>query len=537
MSYDVHAYRFSSRRNIIFSKNGAVATSHPLAAQVGLDVLQKGGNAVDAAIASAAALAVFEPTSNGIGGDAFAIICMKGKLYGINGSGRSPERLSYEYLREKNINRVPKLGWLPVTVPGIPRTWAQMHKRFGRLKFPELFSETIEYCREGYPVSPAVSRSWHHYFYKISDYICKPCFRPWFDTFTINGRPPGPGEIVRFPCHAETLEKIGQTYAEDFYVGEIADDIVNFSNITSGFLSKDDLENFSPEWTDPVSASYGDYEIFEMPPNTQGIITLIALKILIKLKEEGKYQDDQDSLHYEIESLKSSFQSANGYIADREHMQITSEQMLDDRAIDALASSILPDSALCIPDLPSRAGTVYIACHDIHGNMVSYIQSNYGGFGSGIVIPRTGIALHNRGNNFNMILHHPNCIDAGKKPYHTIMPGFIMKKGIPLGPFGVMGAFMQPQGHLQVLLNLIDKGMNPQEALDAPRWNWLGKNRVIFEQEFDKTLIDNLRIKNHDAEISCNYSLFGRGQVMWRYSENVFCSGTEKRCDGHIASF
>lgn len=542
MDFDPYLYRYNSKRNIIYSKYGAIAASHPIAAQIGLNILSREGNAVDAAIATAIALTVFEPTSNGIGGDAFSIMSIDNKVYGINGSGKSPSKLSYKYFENNSISNIPEYGWIPVTVPGAPGTWASMHKRFGKIEYSALFEETIKYCNEGFPVSPTVAFSWHNAWKHFQRNLKKECFRHWFDTFTISGRSPKAGEIIRLQDHGRTLEKIAESYSSDFYNGEISEKIIDFSNSTSGFLSKKDLADYSPQWINPISAEYNGYDILEIPPNTQGIITLIAIKILRYLQDKDIYKRNAETfysrannLHYEIEALKAAFHEASMHIADINFMKIDPEELLDENYIENIANSINDTAKIWSNVKPSGAGTVYLACHDKFGNMVSYIQSNYMGFGSGLVVPGTGIALHNRGHNFNLIKGHPNAFDAGKKPYHTIIPGFIMKNNIPLGAFGVMGAFMQPQGHIQVLLNLIDHTMNPQEALDAPRWRWIEENSLLFEHDYDINIINQLIKKGHKPNIAGSTGLFGRGQIILKTGEGSFSSGTEKRCDGHIA--
>jgi len=511
-----------------------VATSQPLAAEAGLEILKKGGNAVDAAIATAACLTVVEPTSNGIGGDAFALVWMKDKLHGLNASGPAPGLLSLETLKSLKLDEIPKFGWVPVTVPGTPAAWAELSKRFGALSLLECLEPAIRYAKEGYPVSPTLAKNWKRAVQIFKKALTEPVFEAWFQTFAPDGDAPTAGRIWSSPTHAETLKRIGETNSRTFYTGEIADAIDAHAQATGGFVRKTDLEQFRVEWVDPIQVSYKGFDVWEIPPNGQGIVALMALKTLEK--DTFSHRDEVACWHHQIESIKLAFADAKQHLADSRAMRVSVESMLHSDYATKRRSQINPDYAQCYNSgLPDRGGTVYLATADRFGNMVSYIQSNYMGFGSGVVVPGTGIALHNRGHNFNVIPGHPNCIEPGKRPFHTIIPGFLTKNGHAIGPFGVMGGFMQPQGHLQMMMNTIDFGMNPQEAIDAPRWQWMEGQTVWVEPSTPLHLVDALSAMGHDIRIQHEIGQFGRAQAIWLQEDGVLCGGTEGRTDGHIA--
>ncbi|HHU78297.1 MAG: gamma-glutamyltransferase family protein [Caldicoprobacterales bacterium] len=533
MKYDPLHYPYPSKRNLVYGKKGMVATSQPLAAQAGLDMLKRGGNAVDAAVAAAACLTVVEPTSNGIGGDLFALVWSEGKLYGLNSSGPAPGDISAEKLRIRGIHEIPRHGWIPVTVPGIPAGWAELSRRFGRLKLRELLDPAVNYAAEGYPVSPTVSQGWRNAYESYKKHLKGEEFSSWFDTFAPKGRAPLPGEIWRSEGHARTLEKIGDTGAEDFYRGELADKIERFSKEFGGYLRKSDLSGFHPEWVEPVSISYRGWDVWEIPPNGHGIVALMALNIAKGF--EFTHKDSAEACHKQIESLKLAFADGLKYIADHRYMEVDVDDLLSDSYADIRRKSIGERAVLPAAGRPPSGGTVYLAAADGEGNMVSLIQSNYMGFGSGLVVPETGIALHNRGHNFNLIEGHSNCLTGGKKPYHTIIPGFLTRDGKAVGPFGVMGGFMQPQGHFQVIMNTIDFHLNPQQALDAPRWQWIEGRRIEVEPGFPLHVAEQLSRRGHEVSYQMDAGRFGRGQIIWRTEEGSLCGGTEPRADGAIA--
>jgi gamma-glutamyltranspeptidase/glutathione hydrolase len=512
-----------------------VATSQPLAAQAGLSVLRKGGNAIDAAIATAAALTVVEPTSNGIGADAFAIVWTKGKLHGLNASGPAPQSISLDVLAKAGVTEIPKYGWIPVTVSGAPSAWAALNKRFGRLPLTEVMAPAIQYAREGYPISPTLGYYWKRAVEIFKKSLTGDEFKHWFDTFAPEGRAPEIGEIWRSEGHANTLQRIAETGAEAFYRGEIAEQIDAYSRKTGGYLRKEDLAAFQPEWVDPISTSYRGYDVHEIPPNGQGIVALIALNILKGF--DFHERDTVDTYHKQIEAIKLAFADAQKYVADPRFMEHTPADLLSE-AYAAERRQLIGKTALTpVPGQPPKGGTVYLCAADGEGNMISYIQSNYMGFGSGLVVPGTGIGLHNRGHNFTLDPNHVNRLEPGKRPYHTIIPGFLTKDGQPVGPFGVMGGFMQPQGHLQVVMNTVDFGLNPQAALDAPRWQWMEGKTVEMERSTPEHIVDALSRMGHGVRWALGSGGFGRGEIIWRQENGVLVGGTEPRTDGQVAAW
>ncbi len=540
-NFDALKYSYPSTRRVIYSKKGMVCTSQPLAAQAGLDILKMGGNAVDAAIATAACLTVMEPTGNGIGGDAFALVWMKDKLHGMNSTGPAPKLFNREEVIEKYGTTMPKYGWTPVTVPGIPSAWAELSKKFGKLPFEKLLEPAISYAEDGFPVSPIIAKLWGAAFKNFSTAFSengeiKEEFKNWFNTFTTNGEPPKAGEFVKLPDHGKTLRELAKTQCESFYRGELADKIDAFSQETGGYIRKEDLEEFRAEFVEPISTNYRGYTVSEIPPNGHGIVALMALNILEGYEFES-VRESADGIHKQLEAMKLAFVDGQRYVADPKYMKVTPEQMLS-KEYAAKRRELITDKAI-MPEHgdPSCGGTVYLCTADDEGNMVSYIQSNYMGFGSGVVVPGTGIGLHNRGNNFNLNIESENCAAPGKKPYHTIIPGFLSKDGKAIGPFGVMGGFMQPQGHVQVVMNTIDFGMNPQEALDAPRWQWVGGKNIEVERDFPYALTEELIRKGHEIKVVPDSILMGRGQIIWKNEEGILVGATEPRTDGVVAAW
>jgi len=513
-----------------------VAASQPLAAAAGLRILQSGGNAVDAAIATAAALTVVEPTSNGIGGDAFALVWAEGRLHGLNASGTAPRGLSIEHLRERGMTTMPRYGFAPVLVPGIPSAWRALSGRFGKLSLSSVLDPAIGYAENGYPVSPHVAKHWK----RAADIYGKQLngdeFRPWFETFTKHGHAPVEGELWRLPDHAGTLRSIGETQSESFYRGELAVKIDAFSRRYGGYLRVEDLSVYEPLWVTPIKTHYKGYDVCEIPPNGQGLVALAALAILSG--DAPAVKESVETYHLQIEAMKLAFADGLAQIADPAAMSVPFEALLDPAYAKRRRGLIAETASLPSAGEPQAGGTVYFAVADADGMMVSYIQSNYMGFGSGLVVPGTGIALQNRGHNFSLDPASPNALAPGKRSYHTIIPGFLMKDGVPVGPFGVMGGFMQPQGHLQVVMNTIDFGMDPQAALDAPRWQWIKDRTVLVEPSVPAAIVEALRAKGHDVRIETDLAQFGRGQIIWRDPQSgVLCGGTEPRCDGQIAAW
>ncbi len=535
MNYDPLYYPYPSRRSMVFATRGMVATSQPLAAQAGLEVLKKGGNAIDAAVATASCLAVVEPTSNGIGGDAFALVWTGGKLYGLNSSGPAPQKLSLQALSAIGLTRIPQYGVIPVTVPGAPAAWAELARRFGKLPLTASLRPAIEYAEHGFPVSPVVGDLWQAAF-KTYRAQSGEAFQHWFETFAPNGRTPAAGEVWRLPSQAATLAAIAESNAEVFYRGDLAEKISAFFHRYSGYLTAADLAAFKPEWVEPVKVNYRGYDVWELPPNGQGVVALMALNILNGFEFHAR--DDAETSHRQIEAIKLAFADGLRCVADIRKMKVKVADLLSD-AYAAERRSLIGDQALSpSPGKPHRGGTVYLATADGEGNMVSYIQSNYEGFGSGMVVPGTGIALHNRGFCFSSDPQHDNCLEPGKKPYHTIIPGFLTKDGEALGPFGVMGGFIQPQGHVMVVMNTVDFQLNPQAALDAPRFRWREGKTVEVEAQFPEPLAEALLRMGHNVKRGAVGDRdFGRGQIIWRRKDGVLAGGSDPRADGQIAAW
>jgi gamma-glutamyltranspeptidase / glutathione hydrolase len=538
MKFDSHYHPYSSYRVPVFAKKGMVATSQPLAAQAGLEILKKGGNAIDAAIATAACLTVLEPASNGIGGDAFALVWTNGQLYGLNGSGPSPQSISIEAVKEKGYEEIPKYGMTPVTVPGAPAAWAELSRRFGRLPFLEVLQPAIRYAEEGFPLSPTLANLWHHAYHLFKQQLKGEQFHSWFQTFAPKGRAPKAGEVWNSMDHARTLRMIGETHAEAFYKGELADQIDDFSSKWGGFLTKKDLEEYMPKWVDPIKVNYRGYDVWEIPPNGQGLVALMALNILKGFDFQEK--ESVDTYHKQIEAMKLAFADGEKYITEESKMRVKTNELLSEDYGNYRRSLITEESLQPEAGEPVHSGTVYLAAADGEGNMVSFIQSNYMDFGSGLVVPGTGISLQNRGHNFSMNPNHNNCLEPKKKPYHTIIPGFLTKDGHPVGPFGVMGGFMQPQGHVQVIMNTIDFHLHPQATLDAPRWQWQKDKTVAVEPQFPQHIAKALVRKGHDITIKAagDSTTFGRGQIIWKDPKTgVLCGGSESRTDGTVAAW
>ena len=529
------------------SKHGMVATSQPLAAEVGKKILAQGGNAVDAAIATAVALTIVEPTSNGIGGDVFAQVWINEELHGLNSSSIAPEKMTLSEMHKRgHTEEVPKLGWLPVTVPGAPAAWQALSERWGKLPLAEVMAPAIALARDGFEVSPTVAILWQQEFQKFEEYLKDTeHWDNWKNTYTIDGKAPEAGQIKTFPDHANTLEELASTQCKSFYTGKLADAIDQHSRAGDGLLRKSDLEQYSPEWVTPISTNYRGYDIWEIPPNGQGLVVLMALNMLKGYEFSNDAREEVATLHKQIEVLKLAYTDGQAHITQLDKMKASVSDMLSESYANQRRSLI--DENACMPSAgdPSSGGTVYLATADSEGNMVSFIQSNFYGIGSGIVVPNTGIALNNRGHDFSLDPNHPNCLEHGKRMFHTIIPGFISKQvgeGVDkkmeaIGPFGVMGAYMQPQGQLQVLMNMIDFNMEPQVALDAARWQWFGGKTIGIEKEFSTAVFDGLKALGHDIDWAKDPTIYGRGQVILKDQENQqYIGGTEKRCDGFIAT-
>ena len=525
-------FSFASRRSNIVADNGLVATSQPLAAQAGLNVLKAGGNAVDAAIATVATLCVVEPCSTGIGGDAFALIWMadEGKLYGLNASGPAPLGLTAESVRRQGHTTFPNIGGLAVTVPGSLRGWQLALERFGSMGLDTLLQQPIAYARDGFPVSQRIAASWERSTEKLSRLADSK--RVWLP----NGR--SPKAAARFQNHefAHTLQAIANEGYDAFYLGDIGRQIAAAVQADGGTLTQDDLASYQAEWVEPLSVAYRDGFVFhEIPPNGQGLTALLALNLAKQFDLPALGYGSADYYHALIEGMKLAFADAQAYIADPRQADVPIAALLSEQYSKSRYGLIRPNRALQpTPGTPqTRGDTVYLTVADGQGNMVSWIQSLYMGFGSGITAGNTGVQLQNRGANFSLEAGHPNEAAPGKRPYHTIIPGFITKNGQAWSSFGVMGGFMQPQGHLQVGINMIDFGMDPQTALDAPRFNWLENKRVALETAVSDDIRQTLQQRGHDLLAKDTPLHYGGGQVIVRDPDSgVLIGGSEPRNDG-----
>ncbi len=521
----------ASRRSPVLANNGVVATSQPLAAQAGLRVLQQGGNAVDAAIATAAALTVVEPTSNGIGSDAFALVWDGAKLHGLNGSGRWPAALSSEALRAEGHAAMPDYGWLSVSVPGAPAAWDDLHGRFGRTAMAELLAPAIDYAENGFPLSPVVSELWSN---ATATYLGSgdPALAGWAEYFAKSGQAPRAGQICFSPGHAACLRGLAERGLRDFYEGAVAERILSYSGETGGHFAAEDLARHSSEWVEPIGMAYKGHELWEIPPNGQGIAALIALGILDGSDVGDHPQISAEAWHLQIEAMKLAFADTYRYVADQEHAEVPVSGLLDPGYLAARRALIGDAAATPPPGKPPRGGTVYLCTADRDGMMVSFIQSNYHGFGSGVVIPDLGLSFQNRASGFTLEAGHPNEAQGGKRPRHTIIPAFLTKDGQAVGPLGVMGGEMQPQGHLQVVAGMLDHGLNPQAALDASRWMWVEGKQVAVEPGLPEAIADSLRARGHDIVRADTSIGFGRGQIIRRLDNGSYIAGSEPRTDG-----
>ncbi len=540
--FDPCKYTYPSRRNVVYARNGMACTSVPLGAQVGLEVLKNGGNAMDAAVAMAAGMSLFEPTGNGLGSDAFALVWVEKEkqLYGLNASGVAPKALSTEIVRESGFTEMPKAGWLPTMVPGAPAGWAELNRRFGTKPLDELFAPAIAYARQGAPVPVNVAFQWARDSRRIKKAMeadPAPHAYWWKSFMKEDGSPYGAGDLFQWEEYADTLEELAATGCESYYRGPLMEKIVAFSRETGGYFTEEDFRNYRPEWVEPITADYRGYTVCEIPPNGHGITVLMALNILKGFDMAGQPRESAGTYHKIMEAIKLAFADTKTYVADPRYMRTKVEDMLSEEYA-ARRRGLITEKALT-PEAgdPSCGGTIYLCTADSEGNMVSWIQSNYTTFGAGVAIPGTGISLQNRGANFSLDPASDNCLAGGKKSYHTIIPGFLMKDGEAVGPFGVMGAFMQPQGHVEVLVNTIDYHMNPQEALDAPRVQWIGGKHIQLEREAGPEIAEALAEMGHQVEVIDDRIDMGRGQIIWRTENGLLVGGTEPRCDGTIAAW
>ncbi|KAF6631031.1 MULTISPECIES: gamma-glutamyltransferase family protein [Pantoea] len=523
---------YPSHRVPMMGRN-AVATSQPLAAQAGLRMLQQGGNAVDAAIATAIALTVLEPTGNGIGSDAFAIVWDGSELHGLNASGRSPAAWHPE--RFADFSAMPETGWESVTVPGAVSAWVTLAQRFGTLPLTTLAQPAIDYARDGFPVSPLIGQLWQRGYDKLRD-------QPGFsDCFAPQGRPPRAGELFRNPAQARTLQEIAETQGESFYRGALAQKMTAFAREHGAALTLEDLKNHRADWVTLLSRPFAGGSVQELPPNGQGIATLIALGILEEWEINHYAPDSPQWLHLSIEAMKLALVDLDRYVTDEDHLEFPAEHLLSNDYIRQRAALIDPAKAGDFRfGSPQQSGTVYVAAGDASGMMVSFIQSNYMGFGSGVVVPDTGISLQNRGAGFSLDPDHPNVVAGGKRPFHTIIPAFARdQQGQPLMAFGVMGGPMQAQGHLQLALRIMLHQQNPQAAIDAPRWRVVQGREVVFESTLDRNTLSTLRRMGHNVVLEdplSNYN-FGGAQAIVRDPQGFYIAASESRKDGQAVVF
>jgi gamma-glutamyltranspeptidase/glutathione hydrolase len=542
-SFDrVTGEEFTSRSEVI-AKNGMVATSHPLASQIGLQILKDGGNAIDAAIAANAALGLMEPTGNGIGGDLFVILwdAKTKKLYGLNASGPSPQNISIEYFTAKKLEKIPSYGPLPVSVPGAVDGWIKLHERFGKLPFNELFKPTIDYANNGFPLTETIA-----YYLELSSKRFKtyPNFK---NVWMPNGIYLKKGDVFKNPKLANTLSDIATSKRSSFYEGDMAKIMSDFVISQGGFLSTNDLAQYHAEWVEPVSTNYRGYDVWELPPNGQGIAALQILNLLERYNINKMGLFSSEYIHHFVEAKKLAFADRAKYYADPDFNDIDIHYLISKEYADLRAKHINPlkssisDNAGSLKD----GDTIYLTTADKEGNMVSLIQSNYRGMGSGMVPPGLGFMIQNRGELFSLDKDHANSLVGGKRPFHTIIPAFITKDNKPFISFGVMGGATQPQAHAQIAINIIDFNLNLQEAGDAPRIVHTGSSQptgetmvnggsLSLEKAFNKTIIEELKTKGHI--INYQPGIFGGYQAIM-LKDGIFYGASESRKDGHAVGY
>ncbi len=543
---------YTSQRLPVFGRN-VVSTSHPLAAQAGLRMLQNGGNAVDAAIATAAAMTIVEPVSNGLGSDAFCILWDGQQLHGLNASGCAPAAWTPDYFKRKygaDAGTLPLRGWDSATVPGAVAGWVALSERFGKLPFADLLQPAIEIAERGYCVPVVVQQKWA----AAAPILCE---LPGFaQAFMPHGRAPNVGELFQFAQAAKSLRLIAQTKGAAFYQGEIAAAAAAHALENGGSMSAADFAAYRPEWVTPLSKNYRGHTLHEIPPNGQGIAAQIALGILQNFDIASLPVDGVDSQHLQIEAMKLAFADVYRYVSEGASMEVTPAQMLDDGYLASRAKLIDPKRAqnFCAGN-PVKGGTIYLTAADESGMMVSFIQSNYMGFGSGVVVPGYGLSMQNRGHGFSLNAQSPNVVAPGKRPFHTIIPAFLSKPKIagqsapqltaehiePVMSFGVMGGNMQPQGHMQTLVRMLDHGQNPQAACDAPRWRFNAGLEINVEAAMDPATSQGLKDRGHQVDvIQDTYQDFGAGQFIWRLGNPAvegYVAASDARRDGQAAAF
>ncbi len=534
---------FASRSEVI-GQHGMVASSQPLATQIGIDILKKGGTAVDAAIAVNAALGLMEPTGSGIGGDLFAIVweAKTKKLYGLNASGRSPKALTLEYFTKNNITHIPPSGPLPVSVPGCVDGWFELHNKFGKLPIQDILKPSIKYAEEGFPTTELIA---YYLQGTINRYMKQ--YPNIKETYTVNGKLPQKGDIIKNQFLADTYKKIAKGGRDAFYKGDIARESAKFIQAQGGFLAYEDFATHQSDWIEPVATNYRGYDVWELPPNGQGISTLQMLNIIEGYDFSKIPFGSAEHLHIVNEAKKLVFEDRAKYFADADFMKVSVNDLLSKEYATERRALINPDRAgIFKAGKESNGGTVYLTVADKEGNMISLIQSNYRGMGSGMVPPKLGFMLQDRGECFNLVEGMPNSYAPQKRPFHTIIPGFVTKDGKPFMSFGVMGGDFQPQGHVQVLMNLIDFGMNLQEAGDAPRFEHIGssdftgepaagKGEILIESGFDFEEINKLIKKGHKVGFGGYYG--GYQAIMYDAIRKVYFGASESRKDGAAAGY
>jgi gamma-glutamyltranspeptidase/glutathione hydrolase len=534
---------YPSVRSPVFARR-MVATSHPLAAQAGLAAMARGGNAVDAAIAAAAAMTLVEPCSNGLGADAFALVWDGARLHGLNASGRAPAAWTPDYFRGKygaDALTPPKRGWDSVTVPGAVSAWVALSERFGRLPFADLLAPAIGIAERGYAVSIVVQQKWAAAA-ALPEITTQPGFA---QVFLPRGRAPEVGERFTLPAAARTLRLIAESRGEAFYRGEIAHAVAAYAAARGGALTAADFAAHAPEWVEPISQAYRDVVLHEIPPNGQGIAALMALGMLDHFDLRALGADSPAAAHLQIEAIKLAFADVHAHVAEPAAMRargVTARDLLDPGYLAARARLIDPRRAQRFSTgLPARGGTIYLTAADDEGRMVSFIQSNYMGFGSGVVVPEWGISLQNRGHSFSLDGAHANSVEPGKRPFHTIIPAFVTRDGAPLMSFGVMGGHMQPQGHVQTLVRMLDFDQSPQAACDAPRWRFDGGMDLGVEAHMAPATAQALGDLGHRIEDARDsYQDFGAGQFIWRLGDPAvegYVGASDSRRDGAAVGF
>jgi gamma-glutamyltranspeptidase/glutathione hydrolase len=508
-----------------------VSASQPLAAQAGLEMLRRGGNAVDAAIAAAMVLTVVEPTGNGIGSDAFAIVWDGKKLQGLNASGRAPAGWTQDYFTGHAA--MPQRGWDSVTVPGAVSAWVALSDRYGKLPFANLAEPAIHYAREGFQVTPMIAELWRQGGETLR---AQPGFA---ECFLSNGRAPKAGEKIQMKGHARSLELIAQTKGEAFYRGELAEAIAAWAKANGAVMSLDDLGNHTVDWVDTLAVPFAGAVVHELPPNGQGIAALSALGMLETLGIGDHPVDSPETLHIVLEAMKLAMADLQHHVADERHMRVQAKHLLDPAYLRERAGLIGPRASDPGHGTPKPGGTVCLSAADENGMMVSFIQSNYMGFGSGVVVPGTGISLQNRGFGFSLDPAHVNIVAPGKRPFHTIIPGFAMNAdGTPLMAFGLMGGPIQAQGHLQLMLRILRYKQNPQAAADAPRWRLESGLKVAVESSFDAKAVAALQALGHEIEVQPASGVFGFGgaQILYR-TDDGYVAGSDPRKDGQAVAY